>query len=129
MKGRQIMYEIFSKLLHEYGVTAYKISKETGISQSTLSDWKSGKITPKADKLQIIADYFNVSLEYLMTGEEKAGGETYYINEDTREIAQKVFESKELRLLFDAAKDAKPEDIETTYNMLLALKRKEKGEI
>lgn len=123
------MYEIFSKLLHEYGVTAYKISKETGISQSTLSDWKSGKITPKADKLQIIADYFNVSLEYLMTGEEKAGGETYYINEDTREIAQKVFESKELRLLFDAAKDAKPEDIETTYNMLLALKRKEKGEI
>lgn len=123
------MYEIFSKLLHEYGVTAYKVSKETGISQSTLSDWKSGKITPKADKLQIIADYFNVSLEYLMTGEEKAGGETYYINEDTREIAQKVFESKELRLLFDAAKDAKPEDIETTYNMLLALKRKEKGEI
>lgn len=123
------MYEIFSKLLHEYGVTAYKISKETGISQSTLSDWKSGRITPKADKLQIIADYFNVSLEYLMTGEEKEGGETYYINEDTREIAQKVFESKELRLLFDAAKDAKPEDIETTYNMLLALKRKEKGEI
>lgn len=123
------MYEIFSKLLHEYGVTAYKISKETGISQSTLSDWKSGRITPKADKLQIIADYFNVSLEYLMTGEEKKGGETYYINEDTREIAQKVFESKELRLLFDAAKDAKPEDIETTYNMLLALKRKEKGEI
>lgn len=123
------MYEIFGQLLQKYGITAYKVSKETGITQSTLSDWKNGRSTPKADKLQLIADYLNVSLEYLMTGEEKEGGETYYINDGTREIAQKVFESKELRLLFDAAKDAPPEDIETTYNILLALKRKEKGEI
>lgn len=123
------MYEVFEQLLQNFGVTAYKVSKETGIPQSTLSDWKRGRSIPKQDKLQKIADYFNVSLEYLMTGEEKEGGKVYYINDDTRDIAQKVFESKELRLLFDAAKDAKAEDIETTYNILLALKRKEKGEI
>lgn len=58
------MYEIFSELLQKYGVTPYKVSKETGVSQSTLSDWKRGVSTPKPDKLQKIADYFNVPLAY-----------------------------------------------------------------
>lgn len=121
------MYEIFSKLLQFHGVTSYKVSKETGISQSTLSDWKKGKITPKSDTMKKIADYFGVSVDYLMTGEEKEGGERYYLNEETAEMAQTLFENRPLRVLFDAAKDATPEDLETTYNMLMALKKKERG--
>ncbi len=68
------MYEIFEKLCTSRGVTPYRVSKETEIATSTFSDWKKGKSTPKADKMQIIADYFNVSLEYLMTGKESALG-------------------------------------------------------
>lgn len=60
------MYEIFSELLQKYGVTPYKVSKETGVSQSTLSDWKRGVSTPKPDKLQKIADYFGVPLTYFL---------------------------------------------------------------
>ncbi len=119
------MYEIFSQLLQKFGVTAYKVSKATGISQSSLSDWKLGKVTPKTDNMKKIADYFGVSLEYLMTGEEKEGGETYYLNEDTTKIAQDIFENKELRLLFDTARNAEPEDLKAVHNILLALKRKE----
>lgn len=65
------MYETFVKLLQKYNVTAYKVSKETGISQTTFSNWKSGRSTPKADALQKIADYFGVSVDYLMTGKEE----------------------------------------------------------
>lgn len=65
------MYEIFVKLLEKYGITAYKVSKATGIAGSTFSDWKSGRSTPKQDKLQKIADYFGVSVDYLMTGKEE----------------------------------------------------------
>lgn len=125
MKGGQTMYEIFSQLLQKFGVTAYKVSKATGISQSSLSDWKLGKVTPKTDNMKKIADYFGVSLEYLMTGEEKEGGETYYLNEETTKIAQDIFENKELRLLFDTARNAEPEDLKAVHSMLLALKRKE----
>lgn len=64
------MYEIFDRLCKERDVTPYKVGKETGIATSTLSDWKKGKSTPKQNKLMKIADYFNVSLDYLMTGEE-----------------------------------------------------------
>nr|DAE51049.1 MAG TPA: Repressor protein CI [Caudoviricetes sp.] len=65
------MYEIFAKLLEERGVTAYKVSKATGIAGSTFSDWKNGRSTPKQDKLQKIADYFGVSVDFLITGKEK----------------------------------------------------------
>lgn len=60
------MYHIFEKLLKLHNTTPYKVSKATGIANSTLSDWKNGVSVPKQDKLLKIADYFNVSLEYLI---------------------------------------------------------------
>ena len=123
------MYSIFEELLQKRGVSTYKVAKDTGIAQSVFSSWKNGISTPKQDKMQKIADYFNVSVEYLMTGKEKEGGEKYYINEETSQIAQEIFDNKELRLLFDAAKDAPPEDLQTVHQMLIALKRKERGDI
>ena len=51
----------------------------------------------------------------------------YYLNEETAKVAQEIFENKELRVLFDAARDANPEDLRTTYDMLMALKRKEQN--
>lgn len=122
------MYDIYQKLLDKHGLKNSDISRATGISNMTLSDWKRGVSTPKHDKLKKIADYFGVSVEYLMTGEEKTGGERYYLNEETAEMAQTLFENKNLRVLFDAAKDASPEDLKTTYDMLMALKKKERGE-
>ena len=118
------MYEIYAKLRDNAGLTDYKISEELGIARSTLSNWKSGKYTPKTDKLQLIADYFGVSLEYLTTGEVKEG---YYINQETAEMAQQIFENSKMRILFDAAKDADPEDLQMAADMLYRLKAKALG--
>lgn len=60
------MYDIFMQLLQERGLTPYRVSMDTGIPQSTLSAWKRGKSTPKLNKLQIIADYLGVSVDYLL---------------------------------------------------------------
>lgn len=120
-------YENFEKLCDSNKVKPSHVSKATGISTATLTSWKQGKYTPKNDKLQKIADFFGVSIDYLMTGEESAP--IYYINEETSKMAQKIFENKELKMLFDAAQDSSPEDLETVHNMLLALKRKERGNI
>lgn len=122
------MYEVFEQLLQKYNVTSYKVSKDTGVTQTALSNWKSGRSTPTTKTLQKIADYFGVTIDYLMTGEEKEGGERYYLNEETAEMAQTLFGNRNLRVLFDAAKDASPEDLKTTYDMLMALKKKERGE-
>ncbi len=83
------MYEIFVKLLEKYGVTAYKVSKATGIAGSTFTDWKNGRSVPKQDKLQKIADYFGVTVDYLITGvEEPQQKEIVLTPKDERDIAK-----------------------------------------
>lgn len=66
-EGGDILYKKFEKLLQENGVTAYKVSKSTGIATATLTAWKQGKYKPKSDKLQKIAEYFGVNIEYFLT--------------------------------------------------------------
>lgn len=123
------MYEIFEQLLQRKGISAYKVAKEAGVTQTALSNWKTGRNTPSTTTLQKIADYFGVTIDYLMTGEESEGGEKYYLNEETAQVAQEIFENKELRALFDVQKDMEPEDLKALHNMALALKRKERGDI
>ena len=58
--------EVFVKLLQERNISAYKLSADIGFPQSTISYWKNGKKTPSAENLIIIADYFDVSVDYLL---------------------------------------------------------------
>ena len=55
-------YNIFENLLKINKTSVYRVSKATGISASTFSDWKSGRSVPKLDKLKLIADYFDIPL-------------------------------------------------------------------
>lgn len=56
---------VFS-LMKERNVTPKEISEKTGISTGNISDWKSGRCAPKTEALIKIADYFGVSLDYLL---------------------------------------------------------------
>lgn len=58
--------EIFKQLIQDSGLTVYQISKDTGISESLMSHWKSGRQLPKYDSLNTLADYFGVSGDYLL---------------------------------------------------------------
>lgn len=60
------MYEKFERLLRERNLTSYRVSRDTGIAQSSLSDWKRGVSKPKVDKLQVLSDYFDVPLKYFL---------------------------------------------------------------
>lgn len=61
------MYEKFAKLLEERDISAYRVSKDTGIASSTFTFWKNGKCKPKIDKLQKLAEYFGVSVDYFLS--------------------------------------------------------------
>lgn len=87
MKGVQKMYEVFEQLLQKYDITPYKVAKEAGVTQTALSNWKLGKSTPTTQTLQKIADYFGVTIDYLMTGkEELEKKETTLTPKDERDI-------------------------------------------
>lgn len=120
------MYDIFEKLCEEKGVTPYRVAKEIGWTTGAISGWKKGRYNPKIDKLQKVAEYFGVPVEYLMTGEypekESSSGEKYYFSDETAQLAQAVFEDPSLRILFDAARDARQEDILMMADLLRKLK-------
>ena len=65
------MYSKYAELRDKKHVTDYRVSKDTGISTATLSNWKNGNYKPKFDKLLILAKYFDVPVEYF-ADEEKA---------------------------------------------------------
>lgn len=119
-----ITYEDYAKIRDKVGMSDYSVSKKAGIGQSTLSDWKHGRSNPKQDKMKKIS--FALGVDLLNKKGDEA--EKYYLNDETTKIAQEIFENEEMRVLFDAARDAQPEDLKTVYDMLLALKRKEKGD-
>lgn len=67
------LYALISSLCENRGVTLYRMSEELEIRRSTFSDLKAGrKKTLTAETLAKIADYFGVTVDYLLTGEQKS---------------------------------------------------------
>lgn len=58
--------DIFVKCLQEKNISAYKLSKETGISQGLISDYKNGVKKPTAENLVKIADCLDCSTDFLL---------------------------------------------------------------
>lgn len=52
--------------IKELNLTAKKLSNDTGISTGNISDWKNGRSMPTAIKLDILADYLDCSVDYLL---------------------------------------------------------------
>ena len=85
------MYEVFEQLLQKHDITPYKVAKEAGVTQTALSNWKSGRSTPTTKTLQKIADYFGVTIDYLMNGvQEPHQKEITLTAKDERDIAKDV---------------------------------------
>ena len=72
-----------------------------------------------------LADYFGVSVEYLMTGEETNG---YYLNEETAKMAQEMFEDPDMRSLFDMKRNMPPERFKAHMEFMKNLYEQEKGD-
>lgn len=116
------MYEIFEQLLKQHGVTAYRVAKDTGVTTATLTSWKQGKYTPKPEKMQKIADYFGVSLSYLMTGKEDPSDKEPQLKpKDERDIKNILANTEQLLkqdgLMFDGD-PASPEAIESILSAM-----------
>ncbi|MCL1994932.1 MAG: helix-turn-helix domain-containing protein [Defluviitaleaceae bacterium] len=61
----------FAQLLIKNNESMYKVSKNTGISDSLLGTYKRGIRKPSPKNLEILAEYFNVTTDYLLTGKEE----------------------------------------------------------
>ena len=112
------MWEKFEELRIKRGVSAYQVCKETGLPTGMISNWKAGRYQPKSAKIQKIADYFGVPVSYFYDDEPAE----YYFDADTAKVAQEIFDDKNYRILFDAARGSRPEDLLMAAELLNRLK-------
>ena len=121
---------VFSKNLTHFieqkGVTQRDVAQAIGVTPQSLNQWCMGTSLPRMGKIQKLASYFNVNTTSLIDDVD-SGTQDYYFNEETAKAAQEMFENKDLRVLYDAARDASPEDLRAAYQVLMALKAKERG--
>lgn len=105
------MYERFVSILQEKGLKPSDVAKATGVTTSTLSQWKKGAYTPKQEKLALIAEFLGVDVGWLMgvsdvrstegsaeckipvLGIVRAGDTTVYAQED---VIDTIFISAEM---------------------------------
>ncbi len=130
----EIYKKIFSKNLNHYMEINQKsqtdIINDLGFNKSAVSTWCNGTRLPRMDKVEALAKYFGINRSDLI--EEKDYAETsdepYYLNDETRQIAQEAFENPELRTLFHVARDIPPERLKAHIEFMKSLKAQEKGD-
>ncbi len=82
----------FNSLIAEKNLNGSTLSHEIGIKQSTLNKWRGteGSIKPSAENLYMLSKYFDVTMEWLLTGE---GSKKPLRLTDQEEILLRVFNS------------------------------------
>ena len=107
--------ERLKELRKQRGYSQSELAKQLHVSKSTISMIELGSRQPSIEVMEMIADFFNVSLDYLR-GEDDIS--LYYLDPEVAQMAQELFARPELRVLFDASKNATKEDIEAVANIL-----------
>ncbi len=109
------LYEKIQELCDRDGTTVTALEKELGWGRGSIGKLKRGGST-SSDRLQQVAAYFHVSADFLLEMPE------YYTDAETAQAAQDAFDDPNLRILFDAARDSRPEDIQMAAELLTRLK-------
>ncbi|MBS6195435.1 MAG: helix-turn-helix domain-containing protein [Clostridiales bacterium] len=114
---------VFKILRTSSGLTQAEIAEKLNISKSTISMYENGNREPDFETLEEIADFFNVDIDYLLGRTDKTtllpetAGQ-YYLNDDAREMAEFMFKNPEYKVLFDASRKVKKNDIDFVKQMI-----------
>lgn len=112
--------ESFPKLLKYYLMMNNKTQKDLvdylGVSQSAVSNWVKGIRLPDMEIVAKIASFLHVEVQDLI--QDNNSKDTYYLNDDAREMAQFLYENPDYKVLFDASRKVKKEDIEFVKEMI-----------
>ena len=114
---------IFQKNLLKYMSSCDKTQKEIadaiGVSPQTFNTWCQGIALPRMGKVQLLADYFHINKSDLI--EEKDDSPNYYYDNETREIAQEIFENPDLKSLFDMSRKMPPDRLKAHIEFMKKL--------
>lgn len=128
-----MFYDKYCELCKQKGISPSAAAIEMGINKGTVSIWKSKGTTPQTAILGKIADYFGVSVDYLLGNDQKQKapaedegrfkeGELIRLDADSMEILRAVRERPDMKILFSVTKNVTPEDLKKAIKIVEAFK-------
>lgn len=113
--------ELIANRRKELGLTLEEVANKVGVSKSTVKKWESGFIkNMRRDKMGLLAEALQLSPMDLL--EDAPATDGYYDDPDTAELAEKLRTDPELKVLFSAAQDLSPEEMQQAANYIRFLK-------
>ena len=125
--NKEIMAKNIQYYMDKYGKTRQDMCEALGVKYTTFTDWVTGNSYPRIDKIELMANYFGISKADLVEDHNDLSDDHYYLNDETREIAQEAFKNPELRTLFKVARDIPPERLRAHIEFMKTLKEQEQN--
>lgn len=115
--------EIFSKNLRkglkDNGKNQADLCSFLQVSSATVSDWCNAKKMPRMDKIQAIANWLHTDLSALINETlPQDDNNTYYLDDEARAAAEFLHKNPDYKVLFDASRKVKKEDIDFVKKMI-----------
>jgi len=125
--NKEIMAKNIQYYMKKYDKTRQEMCDALGVKYTTFTDWVKGNSYPRIDKIELMANYFGITKADLVEdhNDMPQSEQPYYLNDETRQIAQEVFENPDLRSLFHVARDIDPEELRAHIDFMKRLKARE----
>lgn len=119
----ELSVEKLNKYKKERCYTNKKIAELTGVSLVTIDNIFSGKNkNPTVTVLQKVAKIFECTVDDFMHYDKDSPLANYYENKETAKLAQELHDNPEYRVLLDASRDLKPDDLKAVIDIVNRIK-------
>lgn len=120
-----VVGKMFREIREDRGYSLELGADYLGIAPKSLQRYECGERKIKIGTIKSLCEFYNIDYDSFIkeaksrfTKNSDIPTEQYYINEDARELAQFMFENPEYKVLFDASRKVKKEDIEFVKQMI-----------
>lgn len=112
-------------------ISQTELHEKTGVGKPSINAYLKGEYKAKQDKVDLIAEALNVDPTWLIGYDvpmERSSRESfnngYYTDSETAELAEKLRTDPDMKILFSAAKDLTPEEMQQAADYVNYLKLK-----
>lgn len=116
-------------LRKKYNYTGEEVGNMLKVSKVAIYNWEKDIRSPSPDVIEKLANIYEVSTDYLITGKESSSTkDNYYYDAEVAELAEQIKNDSELRILLDAKRNLSKQDMEAIINITKSLLQRERGD-
>lgn len=116
-------------LRKKYNYTGEEVGNMLKVSKVAIYNWEKDIRSPSPDVIEKLANIYEVSTDYLITGKESnSAKDGYYYDTEVAELAEQIKNDPELRILLDAKRNLSKQDMKAIINITKSLLQRERGD-